>query len=155
MNMGSIYKQFEKEQEKLRKEYRAAGMTEVQIDELYEYDKKQLSRDIAYQRWTQPLVSEDTDFEDDSQNALLKKFSDVFCIDMEPDQSVYLWWFDEIEDKNLLNKLLKLSVEDLELLDQLAFQELTQKEICSRTKKTQSSISQRIKTIRKKLRNSQ
>lgn len=111
--------------------------------------------DIAYQRWTQPLVSEDTDFEDDSQNALLKKFSDVFCIDMEPDQSVYLWWFDEIEDKNLLNKLLKLSVEDLELLDQLAFQELTQKEICSRTKKTQSSISQRIKTIRKKLRNSQ
>lgn len=48
---------------------------------------------------------------------------------MEPDQSVYLWWFDEIEDKNLLNKLLKLSVEDLELLDQLAFQELTQKEI--------------------------
>ena len=139
MNMGSIYKQFEKEQEKLRKEYLAAGMTEVQIDELYEYDKKQLSRDIAYQRWTQPLVSEDTDFEDDSQNALLKKFSDVFCIDMEPDQSVYLWWFDE----------------DLELLDQLAFQELTQKEICSRTKKTQSSISQRIKTIRKKLRNSQ
>ena len=75
MNMGSIYKQFEKEQEKLRKEYLAAGMTEVQIDELYEYDKKQLSRDIAYQRWTQPLVSEDTDFEDDSQNALLKKFS--------------------------------------------------------------------------------
>lgn len=40
MNMGSIYKQFEKEQEKLRKEYLAAGMTEVQIDELYEYDKK-------------------------------------------------------------------------------------------------------------------
>lgn len=31
MNMGSIYKQFEKEQEKLRKEYLAAGMTEVQI----------------------------------------------------------------------------------------------------------------------------
>ena len=154
MNMGSIYKQFEREQEILRKEYLAAGMTEVQINELYEYDKKQLSRDIAYQRRTQPLVCEDTDFEGDSQNALLKKFSDVLSVEVEPDQSDYLWWLDAIEDEDLLGRLLKLSPEDLELLDQLAFQELTQKEICSRTKKTQASISQKIKTLRKRLRNS-
>lgn len=153
MNMGRIYKQFEKEQEELKRKYLAAGMTEVQVKEMYENDKYRLDRDIAYQRRTQPLFGDDGDFEEDSQNSLLKKFSDTLCIEMEPTQSTHLWWIDEIKNESLLRNLLRLSSDELELIDQLVFQELTQEEISELSGKSQSAISQKINTIRKKLKN--
>lgn len=41
VNFGHEYLKFEKEQKKLRKEYLAAGMTEAEADEMYDFDKKQ------------------------------------------------------------------------------------------------------------------
>ena len=42
VNFGHEYLKFEKEQKKLRKEYLAAGMTEAEADEMYDFDKNRV-----------------------------------------------------------------------------------------------------------------
>ena len=65
-----------------------------------------------------------------------------------------LWWLDEIEDEELIKRLLLLTAEELELISKLAFGDYSQQEIAEKADKTQAAISQKLKTIRKKLRKS-
>ena len=83
------------------------------------------------------------------------KFEDELTVTQEPDETRPLWWLDEIEDEVLLESLLQLSEEDLLLIDRVAFREQTQTEISIELKVTQPSVSQRIKTIRKKIKRSE
>lgn len=48
LNFALERKKFIEEQERLRKEYEAAGMTPEQIDEMYEHDLHRFNRDIAW-----------------------------------------------------------------------------------------------------------
>lgn len=153
LNFALERKKFIEEQERLRKEYEAAGMTPEQIDEMYEHDLHRFNRDIAYQRHTQPLLPESM-IPDEDKNPLYKKFCEKIAVVQVPSESTRFWWIDEIEDVVLVESLKKIPEEELELLDLLAFQEFTQLEISKAQGKTQSSISQRIATIRKKIKKS-
>ena len=77
VNFAYEYKKFEEQQARLRKEYKAAGMSEEQIAMMYKFDKAQLARDLAYKRRTQSLFTESDDFESETQSALFDKFMDV------------------------------------------------------------------------------
>lgn len=129
-------------------------MTKEQIREMYEFDLHQFNRDIAYSRHTQELVPE-SGLESEDMNPLLQKFADELTVMQEPDEERDLWWIDEIDDEVLLESLLKLSEADLLLIDKLVFQEQTQTEISVEFNVSQSSVSQRIKTIRKKIKRSE
>ena len=143
---------FEKDQERLRKEYAKAGMNEDQIKAMYEFDLNQFNRNIAYGRWTQPLMSEDGDEDiEEGKCPLLKKFLDNISVTSEPSMTEHFWWLDEIDDDELIESLKKLSEAELELLDLVVFQEYSQLEIGIMQHKSQASVSQRINTIRKKL----
>ena len=83
------------------------------------------------------------------------EFENELTVKQEPDETRPLWWLDEIEDEVLLESLLQLSEEDLLLIDRVAFREQTQTEISIELKVTQPSVSQRIKTIRKKIKRSE
>ena len=150
INFALERKRFREEQERLRRKYEALGMTKEQIREMYEFDLYQFNRDIAYSRHTQQLMP-DTELEAEGKNPLLHKFEDELTVTQEPDKTRQLWWLDEIEDEALLESLLQLSEEDLLLIDRVAFREQTQTEISIELKVTQPSVSQRIRTIRKKL----
>ena len=155
INFAYERKKFSEAQQKLRKEYEAAGMTQAQILAMYEYDLHQFNRDIAFYRHTQPLVDEsESDFEEEGRNTLLRKNAEALTVIQKPAEDTKYWWLDEIEDAELLSGLLSLTEDDLELVDQLVFHELTQTEVAAMWKKTQASISQRIKTLRKKLKSS-
>ena len=80
ISMASIYKKFEKEQSILRKQYQLAGMNNEQILEMYEFDKKQLARDIAYYRRTQNIEVIHSELNSDSNNKLLNKFLPMLSI---------------------------------------------------------------------------
>jgi DNA-directed RNA polymerase specialized sigma subunit len=155
INFGLERKKFMEAQKKLRKEYEDAGMTKEQILAMYEYDLKQFNRDIAFYRHTQPLATNMEEDDEGGRNPLLTKFSESLSVMQKPTESDKFWWLDEIEDMALLKRLIRLSAEDLELLDLLAFQEHTQLEISIELKKSQSSVSQRVSTIRKKINNPQ
>ena len=131
INFAKEYKKFEEKQRELRMSYLKAGMTEEQIRAMYEFDRIQMNRDLAYRRRTQPLHMEDDDF--------------------DPDEEKQFWWLNELEDDVLYESLMKLSYEDLMLIDMIAFQEQTQAQISVKLKVSQASISQRLKTIRKNL----
>ena len=68
VNFGHEYLKFEKEQKKLRKEYLAAGMTEAEADEMYDFDKKQFDRDLAFYRRIISLDFVNDDFEQEARN---------------------------------------------------------------------------------------
>lgn len=136
INFAYERKKFSETQQKLRKEYKAAGMTEEQILEMYEYDLHQFNRDIAYQRHTQRLgVLEEPDMEEEGHNPLLHKFIDVLAVCQQSTEDVKLWWFDEIEDPKLIKSLMRLTADELDLIDMLAFGGYSQREISEKPEK--------------------
>lgn len=156
INFAYERKKFSGTQQKLRKEYKAAGMTEEQILEMYEYDLHQFNRDIAYQRHTQRLgVLEEPDMEEEGHNPLLHKYIDVLAVCQQSTEDVKLWWFDEIEDPKLIKSLMRLTADELDLIDMLAFGGYSQREISEKTGKSPTAICLKLKTIRKKLRKSE
>lgn len=156
INFAYERKKFSETQQKLRKEYKAAGMTEEQILEMYEYDLHQFNRDIAYQRHTQRLdVLEEPDMEEEGYNPLLHKFIDALAVCQQSTEDVKFWWLDEIEDADLIKSLMRLTDDELDLIDMLAFGGCSQRKISERSGKSPAAICLKLKTIRKKLRKSE
>jgi len=62
-------------------------------------------------------------------------------------------WLDEIEDEQLLQKLMLLSEDDIALLTSLAFEEHTQSEIAQQNRQNQKAVSRQLQQIRKILGN--
>lgn len=148
------YKKFEKQQKQQREEYLRAGMTEEQVEAMYQFDLAQLNRDLAYTRYTIPLVDEDdSDFEEEGRNSLIDKNADKLTVPFSLSEGRNLWWLDEIEDDVLFKRLSAMSAEQIQIIDQIAFRGLTQAEIAQITHRTQAAISQQLCTIRKKLKN--
>lgn len=156
INFAYERKKFSETQQKLRREYEAAGMSDEQILELYEYDLHQFNRDIAFYRHTQPLVDEsEYDFEEEGRNTLLMKFSETLTVTQKPSECRKYWWLDEIESTTLLQNLQRLTEDELELIHKIAFCDYTQKDLSKESGKSPSAICQKLKTIRKKLNKSE
>ncbi len=132
-NMQIIYNKFEKEQEKLRKEYLELGMSEDSIDKLYEFDKKQLARNIAYDRRNQSLELD------------LVKFS----VEIDFSLTDRYFWIEEISDDNIAKQLKKLSPDDLDLLTLLVVEGYTQTEIAHLKGCSKNTISKKFLRIKK------
>ena len=102
MSWNNAYerKKFEARQKKQSEEYRALGMTEEQIKEMYEFDLEQYKSDRRYHMRTQPFTSSDFDDgeDDESESTLLNKFFDelTVIIDSSSEHS-RCWWIEEIE----------------------------------------------------------
>ena len=133
MSWNNAYerKKFEARQKKQSEEYRALGMTEEQIKEMYEFDLEQYKSDRRYHMHTQPFTSSDFDDgeDDDSESTLLNKFFDELsvAIDSSSEQSRY-WWIEEIEDEELAYRVKCLNSDEIEMLTVLAFDCYTQAE---------------------------
>ena len=130
-NDGYERRKFEARQKKQAEEYRALGMTEEQIKEMYEFDLEQYKSDRRYHMHTQPFTSSDFDDgeDDESESTLLNKFFDelTVIIDSSSEHSRY-WWIEEIEDEELAYRVQCLSSDEIEMLTLLAFDGYTQAE---------------------------
>lgn len=156
INRGLERKKFDTAQEHLKKQYIDAGMTDEQIQAIYEFDLHQFNRDLSYRKHTQPLFSlEENDMEEEAHNPLLNKYTGRLSVSQQPTESKTLWWLDEIDDESLVLGLMQLTKEELALIDDLVFRGLSQEEIARERKKSQSAISQNLATIRKKLKKSE
>lgn len=135
-NNGYETKKFEARQKKQAEEYRALGMTEEQIQAMYEFDLEQFKSERRNRMHTQQFTSSDFDEgeEDDSESTLFDKFFDeLTCtIDTSGDKSRY-WWIEEIDDPETVRKIKSLSESDLEVLTLMVIDELKNKEIAQVT----------------------
>ena len=151
-NDGYERRKFEARQKKQAEEYRALGMTEEQIKAMYEFDLEQYKSDRRYYSHTQSFVPDDfdEDEDDDEKLSIFDKFKDVLTTSIEEsgNKSRY-WWFEEIDNPDLVRNIKSLSTEQLELLTLVVIDGYGQAEIADLMKVSQSAISQRIATIRK------
>ena len=131
-NNGYETKKFEAKQKKQAEEYRALGMTEEQIQAMYEFDLEQFKSERRNRMHTQQFTSSDFDEgeEDDSESTLFDKFFDELTCTIETsgDKSRY-WWIEEIDDSETVKKIRSLSERDLEILTLMVIDELTHEEI--------------------------
>ena len=131
-NDGYERKMFAKRQKKQSEEYRALGMTEEQIQAMYEFDLEQFKSERRHRMHTQPLQVEEFEENDadESDNTLLNEFFDELTCTIETsgDKSRY-WWVEEIDDSETVKKIKSLSERDLEILTLMVIDELTHEEI--------------------------
>ena len=125
-------KKFDERQKKQAEEYRALGMTEEQIQAMYEFDLEQFKSERRHRMHTQPLQVEEFEENDadESDNTLLNEFFDELTCTIETsgDKSRY-WWVEEIDDSETVKKIKSLSERDLEILTLMVIDELTHEEI--------------------------
>ena len=153
-NNGYETKKFEARQKKQAEEYRALGMTEEQIQAMYEFDLEQFKSERRHRMHTQPLQVEEFEENDadESDNTLLNEFFDELTCTIETSggKSRY-WWIEEIDNPVLVRNIKNLSIEQLELLTLVVIDNYGQAEIAELMKVSQSAISQRLATIKKNL----
>lgn len=152
--MGFYYakekRDFDREWEKLRREYQTAGMSEDDIQALYEFDLEWFYSRRRFMEHTQPFPAETFLEEDsDAKSDLYKKFCNLTTRFDEEDFRGAYSWVDAIGDEDLFEKLKSLSETDLLVLTLLVEYEKTQCEIAGIRGCTQSAIGQRIKKIKK------
>ena len=147
-NNGLERKKFEAEQAKLAAEYRAAGMSEEQIQQMYEFDLSVFHGNRSYAEHTQPFPESPFEDGDDGQSPLYERFPEALTVTMDlPVGKSRYAWIDEIENPQLLAAIRTLSADELELITQIMFDELSQREIATALGVTQPAISQKLKKI--------
>ena len=150
-NNGYERRKFEAWQKKQAEEYRALGMTEEQIKEMYEFDLEQFNSERRYRMHTQPIHVQEFEENDadESDNTLLNEFFDELTCNIETSgyKSRY-WWVEEIEDPKLAERIRLLSQDDLELLTKSVFDEYTQTELAEIYGIAQKNISKKLKRIK-------
>ncbi len=150
-NDGYERRKFEAKQKKQAEEYRALGMTEEQIQTMYEFDLEQFKSERRHRMHTQQFTSSDFDEgeADDSESTLFDKFFDELTCTIETsgEHSRY-WWVEEIEDADLCKRIKSLSVDDIELITLYAFDGYTQDEIAIKFSCTKQNIQKKFRRIK-------
>lgn len=154
MNWNNAYekRKFEEKQKKQAEKYRALGMTEEQIKEMYEFDYAQFKSERRFHMHTQSFEPDkfDADEDDNEKLSIVEKFQEVLATtqDDSADKSRY-WWIEEIENPVFTKALKKLSQEQIELLSLIVADGYGQAEMAGILNVSQSAISQRLATIKK------
>lgn len=153
-NYGLEKKKFDAEWEKLRREYRAAGMDEAAIQEMYEYDWQGFNAERAYRNHTQSMpdqrFDDDGDAAGDDNSAMLVKFIDRFSVmPRETDEDRRYGWLDEIDSPELSAALRRLSPQQIEILTLFVFEGYNATEVGKMLGLTQQGVSWHISKIRR------
>lgn len=147
-NNGLERMKFEAEQAKLATEYRAAGMTEAQIQQMYEFDLEVFNSNRRFAEHTQQFPESPFEDGDEGQSPLYEKFPEALTVTMGlPVGSDRFSWIDEIDDEQLVERLKRLSAEELDLITRIAMDEQTQSEVAAELGVNQSTISRRLEKI--------
>lgn len=145
-------KKFEAEWKRREAEFRAAGLSEEQIQHFREFEEETFRSDRRYYMHTQPLqVCEfDEDDCDESDNALFNNNLETLSVEMEPlgTNSRY-GWIEEFENEELASRLYKLSDDDLLIVTLLFVENRSKTEIARIQGVSQQAISKKWARIKK------
>ena len=116
--------------------YRKEGMSEEDIEAMYSFDLAQFNRDRAYESRRRPLET-----------------ACGSCYVRAPEAAGRYGWIDEIGDRRLAERLLKLSESDMELLTLIVKRGYGVNELARLYGVTHSTISRKITRIKNFLKN--
>lgn len=148
-NYAKERRKFEAAWVKLRKQYRAAGLPEKDIEAMYTFDRELFRQERRYELHNQPLPSEDFG-EDDTENrtSLFGKFEQLSAPFDESDFADRYAWVDTIGDPALASRLKRLKASDLELLTMIAIEGYSQTETARILGCSQKNISLKMTRIK-------
>lgn len=153
-NDGYERRKFDARQKNQAEEYRALGMTEEQIQEMYEFDLEKYKSDRRYYSHTQSFIPDDfyEGEDDDEKLSIFDKFKDVLTTSIEDsgNKSRY-WWIEEIDNPNLVKKIKALSQDDIELITLLAFDGYSKTETAKMLGCQPYHITRRLARIEKRI----
>ncbi len=151
-NNGKERAKFEREQAELREQYLAAGMTEEQIQIMYDFDNDFFNERRREAEHTQELdiqAFDDDSSEDELKSSLLDKFMDNLSITDSHFQNERFGWIEQIEDESISKALKKLPDDYKELLTLIVCDGLNQSEVAEKFDVSHQAISKKIKKIKK------
>lgn len=149
-NNGKERAKFERRQAKLREQYRAVGMTDEQIQAMYDYDKSIHNSNRRKAIHTQRLDLCALDGEaDDGQNPLIEKFADKLTVELDISEVSRFAWLEEIEDDGVVRIIKNLPMQDIELLTKIVVDKFTLTEIARMENITQQAVSKKFQKIKK------
>ena len=144
-------RKFKENQKKQAAEYRALGMTEEQIQAMYEFDLEQFRSDRRFYSHTQSLLPDtfDENEDNDEKLSIFELFKNVFTTTIEESEckSRY-WWVDEIGEDDLLGGVRNLNSEQIEIITLIAFENYSQKDAAERMGIPYRSFKRKIQQIK-------
>lgn len=150
-NYGREKRKFDQEWKRLQAEYEAAGMDEISIQKMKQYDWMWFCSQRVYNDHARPLPSDGL-LEGKTTYTLLQKYDTLStCFHTNGGYGKRYGWVLDIEDEKLSQRLQNLAADDLELLTLLVIDGYRQAEIARMLGCSRSAISQRLKKIKKNL----
>lgn len=141
---------FDKEWEKLREQYKKAGMSDEAVQELYDFDWSWFRMRRNYENRVQAMPEEEIEEQNaETRSNLFQRFTSLSTSFDEVEFSGRYAWLDTISDDALFEKLKYLSDDELELLTLLAIEGYTQREIARKMRCSQNAISKRLIKIKR------
>ena len=151
-NYGLERKRFDSEWNKLRTQYRKAGMDECAIEDMYAFDLEIFNDNRVIAQHEQPFTSDLTGDNDD-KSTLFEKFMDQLSYydsySIAPQRYA---WLDHIGNERLCRQLSKFRPEDIELLTLSVFECYSCEEIGRMRGTTGQAVGQRLKRLKQQLR---
>lgn len=152
-NNGNERRKLNAKWERLRVEYREAGMSEEAIQAMYEFDLSILNSERAYDANTVAVCDGDDD-KDARKAADLKQYEAAITVtDTYHETKSRFSWIGEIENERLLTALESLSELDLKILTLYVYAGYTESEIASALESKRITIHNRIERMTMFLKN--
>ena len=153
-NYGLEKKNFDSQWAMTRKQYEDAGMSSEAIQAMYDYDWSVFNANRSYQNHTQEMAAPSFEQSEESYSPLMNKYQEAISVtDTYHETKSRFAWIGEIEDKNLLSALEKLSDDDLEILTLYIYEGYSTVELSKIYGITHQNISKRIIKITNFLKN--
>ena len=143
-NSGNARRNFYAKWDKLREEYRAAGMKEDAIQKMYEYDLAVFNDDRAHHRYDVEIPSAD---DSENRNDYADFVRATTVTDTYHETKTRFAWVGEVQNERLQVGLEKLSDDDLKLLTLYAYEGYNESEISKVFNISQPAIHKRIMKI--------
>ena len=143
-NSGNARRNFYAKWDKLREEYRAAGMKEDAIQKMYEYDLAVFNDDRAHHRYDVEIPSAD---DSENRNDYADFVRATTVTDIYHETKTRFAWVGEVQNERLQAGLEKLSDDDLKLLTLYVYEGYTESEISKVFSISQPAIHKRIEKI--------
>ena len=143
---------FIEEWEKLEKEYKEAGMSDDAIKEMKAFDWEMFKKERIYCMHNQLMTVNyypDGNRSDLSRPGLMDKFFEEFSYEDKHFINDRYGWIECLDDEALIEKIWELDELTIECITMYVFEGMTLEEISEKVGLEASSISRRIKKIKK------
>lgn len=147
-NYAREEKRFKMMWRKLRKEYKAAGMSDEAIEEMYRFDWDVFNRDRAFYRRRHIPKPNNNYYSDENDPDCFEEPEHAVTDESSPTHSRY-WWIEEIENPMLAAYIKTLSSKDIELITLFYFEGYTQEEIAEKLGISQPAVCKRFARFEK------